>query len=46
MVRKVKHMKRRDLSSAGQSSAGVRGAIVAMKPSNFGEAKGSRKMDA
>ena len=26
--------------------AGVRGAIVAMKPGNAGGAKGSRKMDA
>jgi hypothetical protein len=46
MVRKVKHMKRRDLPSVRQGSAGVRGAVVALKPGNSGEAKGSRKMDA
>ena len=47
-----RHMKRRDLSSAGQGSAGVRGVIVALKPGSVhfvkraGGAKDSRKMDA
>jgi hypothetical protein len=39
-------MTQRDLSGARQDPTGVRGAIVAMKPGNAGEAKGSRKMDA
>lgn len=37
-----------DLPGASGESrrAGVRGAIVALKPGNAGGAKGSRKMDA
>jgi hypothetical protein len=39
-------MTQRDLPAFRQQPAGVRGAIVALKPGNAGRAKGSREMDA